>query len=445
MKKCTLFLTLFLSVFAHGIFAGTKYSVSSVAAKYSLSALTFKTALKIPRTEFSETPDFYLPAWAFKADFSDFYKTERGGIPFSAVFGTVTPSGAISKLKNPALSVLTNAVQNSFLDTTALYVSLPAASNCEKPIGLGTSVKFESNSILKKLNITLYSNEKNDFLESALIQFRTGKKSHFSFSSTSGQFVKSNTTTKWFSATKLFPETEFFATNFQASFISPYFKTKENANLFYRKTVFDFPQATFSTENQMKLKDFMLNFAFFCVSEKELFTASSARQKTLCQIKINPTVTFFPVPNKLKTQFGTMYILEQKIQSDETVKIEKKLAAQINFYTKKSFAKLNVSAQGTDFAEKISGSFCHYYYGFLTPSETFSFALTPENQKLKLRYTQKISFRAKKYSGSVSAGATSYILNDEFEKLSAEIKMSCQAKTKNLSVSANAGLLFNIF
>ena len=140
-----------------------------------------------------------------------------------------------------------------------------------------------------------------------------------------------------------------------------------------------------------------------------------------------------------------MYILQQKIQSDETVKIEKKLAAQINFYTKKSFAKLNVSAQGTDFAEKISGSFCHYYYGFLTPSETFSFALTPENQKLKLRYTQKISFRAKKYSGSVSAGATSYILNDEFEKLSAEIKMSCQAKTKNLSVSANAGLLFNIF
>lgn len=445
MRKCTLFLTLILLGFAHRIFAETKYSVSSVSAKYSLSALTLKTAWKIPQTEFSSSPDFYSPAWAVNVDFSDFYKPECGGLPFSAVFGTITPTGAVSKLKNPALSALTNAVQNGFSDATMLHVPLPSVSNCEKPLGLGTSVKFQSKYILKKLNVTLYSNEKNDFLESALIQLRTGKKSHFSFSTTSGQFVKSNTSTKWFSATKLFPETEFFATNFQASFISPYFKTKESANLFYTKTVFDVPQATFSTENQLKLKDFTVNFAFFCVSEKGLFSASSARQKTLCQIKINPMLTFFPVQNKLKTQAGTLCILEQKIQSDETVKIEKKLAAQINFYTKRTFAKLNVAAQGIDSAEKISGSFCHYFYGFIAPSETFSFTITPENQKLKLRYTQKISFRGTKYSGSVSAGATSYILNDDFEKLSTEIKMSCQAKTKNLSVSANAGLLFNIF
>ncbi len=445
MRKCTLFLTLILMCFAHRLFAETKYSVSSVSARYSFSAITLKTAWKIPQTEFSETPDFYSPAWAFNVDFSDFYKSEYCRIPFSLIFGTVTPAGAISKLKNPALSGSTNAVQNSFSETTMLYVPLPNASNCKKPLGIGTLLKFESKSVLKRLNMTLYSNEKNDFLESAQIQIRTGKKSHFSFSSTSGQFTKSNMTTKWFSTTKLFPETEFFATNFQASFVSPFFKTKETANLFYRKTVFDFPQATFSAENQLRLKDFTLNFAFFCVSQKELFTASSAHQKTLCQIKINPLITVFPIQNRLKTRFGTICVLEQKIQTDETIKIEKKLATQINFYTKKSYAKLNVSAEGIKSAEKISGSACHYFYSFISPSETFSFTFTPKNEKLKLKYTQKISLRAKKYSGSISASATSYVINDKFENLSAEIKMSCHAKTKNLYVSANAGLLFNIF
>lgn len=445
MRKCTLFLTLIFLAFAQDLSAGPKYSISSVSAKYSLPALTLKTAWKVPQTEFSETPDFYLPAWAFSVDFSEFYKAERNGLPFSAVFGTVTPSGAISKLKSPGLSSSVNAVQNSFLDSTMLSVPLPGASNCEKPVGLGTSLKFEPKSFLKKLDVTLYSNEENDFLESVRIQFQSGKKSHFSFSSTSGQFVKSNTTTKWFSATKLFPEKEFFATNFQASFINPYFKTKETANLFYNKNILDFPQATFSSENQLKIKNFLLNFAFFCVSEKELFTASSARQKTLCQIKINPTLTVFPFQNKLKAQLGTMCILEQKIQNDESIEIEKKFAGQINFYTKRTFSKLNVAAEGIDSAEKISGSFSHYFYNSLTPAETFTFAFIPDNKKLKLKYTQKISFKAKNYSGSISASASSYIINEEFENLSAEIKMSCQAKTKNLSVSASAGLFFNIF
>lgn len=446
MRKCTLFLTLIFLAFAQDLFTEAKYSISSVSAKYSVSAFALKAAWKVPQTEFSEVPDFYLPAWAFSVDFSEFYNAERKGLPFSAVFGTVTPSGAVSKLKNPGLSASSaNAVQNSFLDATMLSVPLPGASNCEKPLGLGTSLKFDSKSFLKKLDVTLYSNEENDFLESVRLQLQSGKKSHFSFSSTSGQFVKSNTTTKWFSATKLFPETEFFATNFQASFINPYFKTKETANLFYNKNILDFPQTTFSSENQLRIKDFLLNFAFFCVSDKELFTASSARQKTLCQIKINPTLTVFPFQNKLKTQFGTICILEQKIQSDESVEIEKKLAGQINFYTKRTFAKLNLAAEGIDSAEKISGSFSHYFYNFIMPAETFSFVLTPDNKKLKLKYTQRISFRTKSYSGSISASASSCIVNDEFESFSSEIKISCQAKTKNLSVSASAGLLFNVF
>ena len=438
MRKCNLFLTLIFLCLSQNLSAEPKYSVSSVSAKYSVSALTLKTAWKIPQTEFSKTPDFYSPAWAFCADFSD------SDIPFSMIFGTLTPSGAISKLKNPALSASASAIQNSFSDATMLYVPLPGSSSCEKPIGLGTSLKFKSDSFLQKMNIILYSNEKNDFFESASIQLKTGKKSHLSFSSTSGQFVKSNRTTKWFSATKLFPETEFFATNFQAAFISPYFKTRETANIFYEKNFSDFPQATFSCENQIRIKDFLLNFAFFCTSEKELFTASSTRQKTLSQIKINPMLTIFSFGNRLKTQFGAMCILEQKIQTDENVELEKKLGGQINFYTKRTFAKLNIAAEGIDSPEKFSGTFSHYFYNLLTPTESFYFSFSPSDSKTKLKYTQKISFRKKNYSISLSSSATSYITKNEFENVSAEIKMSCQAKTKRLSVSASAGLFFNI-
>lgn len=443
MKRCSLFLTFVLLFLPHDFFCEAKYSLPSVSAKYSYSALTLKAAWKIPQTEFSENPEILLPAWAVNLDFSDFYKRNTESLAFSAICGTISPSGAISKLKSPALSTSAVAIQNSFSDVSMLYTNLPSASNCEKPLAFGTSLKFQTNSVLKKLNLTLFSDEKENFLESALIQLKTGKKSHISISATSGQFLKSNTTSKWFSATKLFPETRFFATNFQASFISPHFKTRETANLFYEQNFFNSPQATFSSENQIKFYDFLLNFAFFCASEKELFTASATRQKTLSQIKLNPVMTFFPF-NKFKMQSGALCLFEQKIQSDESIEIEKKLGGQINFYTKRTFSKINVFAEGIDSPEKISGALSHYFYGFLNPVETVSFSFTPESEKLKLKCSQKISFRKKTFSGSFSASATSSIIKNALESLSAEIKMSCAFKVENISVSANAGLSFNV-
>lgn len=104
-----------------------------------------------------------------------------------------------------------------------------------------------------------------------------------------------------------------------------------------------------------------------------------------------------------------------------------------------------MATEGIDSAEKISGSFSHYFYNFFTPTETFYFSFAPNDDKAKLKYTQKISFRKKNYSISLASSATSYITKNELENVSAEIKMSCQAKTKNLSVSASAGLFFNIF
>lgn len=428
---------------AQNFSAETKYSVPSVSAKYSVSGATLKTAWKIPQTELNQNPDFFVPAWGLAIDFFNFFDDKAKSAPFSVVAGTVTPSGAISRLKKPSLSSSTVAIRNSFSDASMLFVPLPGASNCEKPLALSTSLKIKTDSPVKKINVTLYSNEKNDFLESALIQLKTGKKSHISFSTTAGQFVKSNTTSKWFSATRLFPETQFFATNYQASLITPWFKTLETVNLFYEQIFFSGPQATFSSENQLKLKHFLLNFSFFCISDKEIFTASSTRQKTLGQIKINPAITAFPLKN-LKTQFGALCLLEQKIQSDEQIRLEKKLSGQINFYTKNTFSKLIISAEGIDSAEKISGSFCHNLYRLANPSETVSFTFAPKDNKLKLKFGQKISFNKKNCSGSFFAGTTSVIINDKIDSLRTEIKMSCQAKTKRLSVSASAGLFFNI-
>lgn len=366
---------------AQNFSAETKYSVPSVSAKYSVSGATLKTAWKIPQTELNQNPDFFVPAWGLAIDFFNFFDDKAKSVPFSVVAGTVTPSGAISRLKKPSLSSSTVAIRNSFSDASMLFVPLPGASNCEKPLA--------------------------------------------------------------FSATRLFPETQFFATNYQASLITPWFKTLETVNLFYEQNFFSGPQATFSSENQLKLKHFLLNFAFFCISDKELFTASSTRQKTLGQIKINPAITAFPLKN-LKTQFGALCLLEQKIQSDEQIRLEKKLSGQINFYTKNTFSKLIISAEGIDSAEKISGSFCHNLYRLANPSETVSFTFAPKDKKLKLKFGQKLSFNKKNCSGSFFVGTTSVIINDKIDSLRTEIKMSCQAKTKRLSVSASAGLFFNI-
>lgn len=166
---------------AQNFSAETKYSVPSVSAKYSVSGATLKTAWKIPQTELNQNPDFFVPAWGLAIDFFNFFDDKAKSVPFSVVAGTVTPSGAISRLKKPSLSSSTVAIRNSFSDASMLFVPLPGASNCEKPLALSTSLKIKTDSPVKKINVTLYSNEKNDFLESALIQLKTGKNriSHF--------------------------------------------------------------------------------------------------------------------------------------------------------------------------------------------------------------------------------------------------------------------------
>ena len=126
-------------------------------------------------------------------------------------------------------------------------------------------------------------------------------------------------------------------------------------------------------------------------------------------------LTIFSFGNRLKTQFGAMCILEQKIQTDENVELEKKLGGQINFYTKRTFAKLNIAAEGIDSPEKFSGTFSHYFYNSFTPTESFYFSFSPDDSKTKLKYTQKISFRKKNYSISLSSSATSYITKNEFK------------------------------
>lgn len=446
MKKCSLFiLKVFIFLVFGVVFAeesNAKYSLSSCSLKYSFPCVTLKGSWKIPSCSFDSSPELYTPAWGASLSFSE--TKLKNIIPLSLLFGTVTPQGSFSKLKNPAMYNTNYSIPLSFQNVSMLTSSLPTSSNCEKPMALCTSLKLSTNSFFNKMNVTVFADENNNIYQGAAIVLKTSKKTTLSFSEVSGKFTKENESLRWFSKTKLFPKTDFYATNIQTSFFSPFFKTRVSADLFYTPTFEDTFQFTFCSENLIKLNYFLLNLSFFCTDDKETFTASS-RLKTLSQIKINPAINFYPLKNKLKVQAGTLFFLQQKIQSDESVALEKKLGGQLNFYTKNTFTRLYCVTQGIDEAEKINGAIYFYTKKKFIPSQNMAFSVIPNENFLNLKHTQKVYFKGKKVYTSISA-SESVLLADykDAESFCIETKMSCSAKTKNLYFSISAGLSFDI-
>ncbi len=437
MKKYTFYLTAIFC--AAAIFAQAEYSISSVSATVTLPCFTLKTATKAEKSDFSSAPEFCVPTWGVSA-----YAKQGNFSPICIQAGKITTSGAFSNLKSPPLSSSSSALGSGNTEITMLKTNLPGASASEKPFAVSGIFKTPKTKLINNFGATFYTTEENDFLISTVLQIKTGKKTGIGFSATAGNFLIENSSSSWFCRTPIFPAENRSAINLQCGFSSPFFKTRETVNIFETSS---FPNFTFATENRIALTgfsfcDFALNAAFFCASEKVVFTANSSRLKTLCQIKINPQFTFFPAGNKLKIQSGGIFLAEQKLKSDESVVLNKKVTGQINFVAKKHQAKISLSANGENLDESFSANLSVNSKIRLKPAETFSFSRNKKSEKMTFKFSQKIYFAAGKTQQNVSASVALSTKKSGDTTLEAETKANFKFKAKFLNIACSAGIAY---
>ncbi len=437
MKKYTFYVTAIFC--AATIFAQAEYSISSVSTTATLPCFTLKTATKAEKTNFSSAPEFCVPVWGICA-----YAKQGNFSPICIQAGKITPGGAFSKLKSPSLNSSSSALGSGNTEISMLKTYLPSASTSEKPFAVSGIFKTPKTKFINNFGATFYTTEGNEFLISAVMQIKTSKKTGIGFSATAGNFLIENSTSSWFCRTPIFPAERRTAINLQCGFSSPFFKTKETVNIFETAS---FPNFTFSTENRIALNgfsfcDFALNAAFFCASEKVVFTANSSRLKTLCQIKINPQFTFFPPGNRVKIQSGAIFLAEQKLKSDESVFLNKKVAAQINFAAKKHQAKLSLSANGENLDESFSANLSVNSKIRLKPAETFSFSRNEKSEKTTFKFSQKIYFAAGKTQQNINASVAVCAKKSGDTTLEAETKANFKFKAKFLNIACSAGIAY---
>lgn len=433
MRKCIFYLTALFCGFA--IFAEAEYKVSSISESLTLPFFTFKVESKTDSTEFSSVPNFSEPAWGFSL-----HPKGSGYVPANFLFGKISASGSYSKLKSPVISA-SSALSSGFSKVNMLKINLPSASNFKNPISVGGTFNYYQKDVLQKLSASFFATEESFFLSSIFCRLKTGKKSNLEFSLTSGKFKIENSSNSWFSKTLLFAEQEFYAINVQCGFFSPIFKTKENVNIY--ETLRN-PAFTFSTENSFSLNNFFLNASFFCASQKNIFTANSSRLKTLSQIKINPQFTFFPFGDFLKVQTGAIFYAEQKIQTDESIALNKKLVGQINFITKNHKIKISSAANGKNVDDSFSAKVNISSNVFLNPTETFSFTKNNKTEKMTFKFSEKIYFsdKTKRTTQSVVTSAAITTKNGDDLDFALETKANLKTKTKYLTVSCSAGISY---
>lgn len=441
MRKCVFYLTLISFLFfgpqvkAEAPSEPTvKYTVSDLSQTLNLKNFTLKTAWAIPQTEIKTCPEINLPAWGARFNYFD------DNLEVNAMTGTFSTSGSISKLKTPALSPQTQAITNSKPETTFLKANLPKAADYSKPQGFFISVGIHQKDLLQNFKTAAFLNTEGDNHYAIFTQFKLSKKTGLSFSGTGGIFSIENRSSSWFSPAEFFPETKVPVINFQGTWTSPFFTSKESLTLFQNQNREE--KFTISTENQIKYRDFLLNGAFFCSSDKTIWTADSARLKTLWQFKINPQLSFYP-SNRLKIQKGLLFMAEQKIQSDESIIISKRLSAQINLTTKNFYTRALFYATGKNLKDSYCGNLYFSASNKIRHSESLSYSFLPDSEKQNIKFSQNVFLKSEKspcINCSITTTLSSVIKQKELDSTTFEIKTGFRLKTKPLVLNANTGV-----
>ena len=435
MRKCVFYLTLLFCIKGYSFSFKQMYTrtntgfsfdlkeleQSSWEQKLSSMSLAFtginaKVSYKIPSCKFTENPQWLLPGFYLTLTTKDFFPPD-----FIITAGTLAPTASYSNLKSPALSSPGTAF-GGFASSKKLQTNLSSPDSTIEP-----SLFLEYNNKFFSIN-SLF--QKDSFCSSLYFNFRLKKFTSMSFSTTGGLFNIKNTTSSWFSETRLFNKKQIWAQNFQASFFSKNIKSKIELNLYQNQ--FDGLESSFSVQCLLNIIDFSLLAGAFSASSQELFCIGTTNLKTLCQFKLNPQFSFYP-KNLCKIKIGSLFLLQDKIQPDSSTRLVLKGVFSSLIQTKTSIYNLNFLISDIPLQQNDTNSI----YLSCTISRTQNFRLLKPKETLYFKYTCKNQSLISRLSINLTPPLTiPFYINSTFQ---ANIKESA-IQSMNATVSASINL-----
>lgn len=453
-----LFEKLLFSIGANANFKTQNFQESKYDFSLQNFALIFKdfslqASWKSESTEISKIPKMKNPVWLADLSFK-----ERN-IPVSFKIGTLSFSGSLKELKNPAVS--SSAIQFSKISKTnaSLNVKKASPSNPE-PLGFGMQFAKAFPIAIQKVQINAAVNANDFFAASMLANFKFSKKSALCVSDTIARYSAQNTSSSYFSQTRFFANSNFFANNLQILLTVPKNKLKFSTSFFqspYR--ILDF---TTKFEHNFFLPLFSLNYAFFYASAKDIFTSSANQLKNLFQFKINPQIAFVNSEKTSLLTVGTIFLSEEKIQSDYSTQLLLKQGIYFQLKKESYIQKLSFSIENFSLSPSLKDLFLEQsVFPPLQSLEKSSYKLAYSKQTknylsaflaLKFSYTPSESELSAKFSNSIKLpGNASARLKTSFEstlkekllkKTVALVGFSAKSNTKFVKINYSANIKF---
>ncbi len=457
-SKPLLFEKLLLSVGADANFKTQNFQESKYAFSLQNFSLIFKdislqASWKSESTEISEIPKMKNPVWLADLSFK-----ERN-IPVSFKIGTLSFSGSLKELKNPAFS--SSAIQFSKISKTNASLNVKKASP-SNPEPLGFEMQFAQvfPIAIQKLQINAAVNANDFFAASMLTNFKLNKKGSLCVSDTVARYSAQNTSSSYFSQTRFFANSNFWANNLQILLTVPKNKLKLSASFFqspYR--ILDF---TTKFEHNFFLPLFSLNYACFYASSKDIFTSSANHLKNLFQFKINPQAVFVNFSKTSLLTAGIIFLSEEKIQSDYSTPLLLKQGIYFQLKKESCIQKLSFSIENFLLSPSLKDLLLEQsIFPPLKSLEKSSYKLAYSKQMknhlsaslaLKFSYTPSESELSSKFSNSIKLpGNASARLKASFESTLKEnllkkaivlVGFSAKSNSKFVKVNYSANIKF---
>ncbi len=355
-------------------FQNSNYNFSVQDFSVKFKDISFQSSLKSSSTKITQVPKINAPVWL--VDFP--FKSLK--IPISFKTGTISASGSFQELKNPAFS--SSLIQNGTKAKTSSNLSIRKTTS-SAPLAFSMHYNQFFPYTLQKIQIDSFVNCENLFSTSIFASFKLDKKSNLNFSNTIAKYSAKNTTSSWFSPTRLFVQNYFWANNFQFALNLPKNKIKISTNFFqspYR--LFDF---TAKLEQTFSVPFFSLNSAIFYASSKDIFTVSQSVLKTLFQFKISPQIVFVNSSQNSIFSMGFTFLAEEKIQKDYSTKLLLKQGLNFHVRKKTSIQKITLSIENFQFSPSVKDLFFEKFV--FSPANSF------EKSTYKIGYSNQLQGR----------------------------------------------------
>lgn len=427
------------------------YSAKALS-KVFLKGFDLRLSESTKTLSFEENVSFNKIQFSAIADFYSLFK-----IPLGIKIGTLSLSGAVSKLNSPNLSSSVSAFSNSVGVVGGVLVNPIGLSSSQKDLSFSVYSNFyikEKSSPVKSVKIVAFCDKDFKIASGSSVNFNLGSRKSLLFSTNFQLSSIKNTDSAWFSKRKLFPESKIFSGNFETVFYSRFLDFAFCTNIY--ENAFGKPDFCFSLQNKIKIYNFSLGLQGFFTSTDELTTSSGKKLTTIQQIKASPELKIL-LNNKALLNLGSAVLIENKRNSIfEDLNIYGKSTFGAELKTLKSSVKFSFSSSNlnfNDFSEEVFSQVEHnfllksYFYKFYSSNLALNFVYSPQTEVQEFSSKASVYFcgsffkdKSLKCSSKITLSSDS----QKIESLKPEFSIYYKKKIKGFCLNLSCGVNYTV-